>query len=218
MQKYKLGLLDPPWTYDNKQQNNPKRGGITYPTLTMEDLYHIPLYKAFDDDSIIIVWVTSPKLVDSYYSGKEKVDGSKEGYNPLSIINAWGFRPVTFLFVWVKTNKNGNIVVDTTDLMEYDDYYSGLGRYTNSNVEMAIVARRGKGLPRVDTTVKQLIVAPIRGHSEKPQEQYSRLERLYGTIPRIELFARKQNPPPNTWDATGLDYDGIDIRDWIKQY
>jgi len=208
MKQYSLILADPPWTYDNKQQNDPSRGGITYPVLTMKELYDLPMYKAAANNSILVMWVTHPKLMDTYYSSKEKVSGVKNDaeYNPLSIIRQWGFRPITTLFVWVKLNKSGV------------GYYSGLGRYTNSNTELAIVARRGKGLPRIDKTVKQLIIEPISDHSAKPAEQYNRLDRLYGDVPRIELFARKQNPPPNTWDATGLDYDGIDIQEWIKQY
>jgi len=208
MKRYDLLLADPPWTYDNKQQNDPSRGGITYPVLTMKELYDLPMYKAANDNSILVMWVTHPKLMDTYYSPKEKINGVKNAaeYNPLSIIRQWGFRPITTLFVWVKLNKSGV------------GYYSGLGRYTNSNTELAIVARRGKGLPRIDKTVKQLIFAAISDHSAKPAEQYDRLERLYGDVPRLELFARKQNPPPNTWDATGLDYDGINIQEWIKQY
>lgn len=196
MNKYKLGLLDCPWQYDNKQQNDPARGGITYPTLTMKELYDIPIGNAFEKDSLLVSWVTFPKLMDEYY----------EEYSPLSIIRKWGFRPVTALFVWVKTNKSSN------------GFYSGLGRYTNSNVEIAIIARRGKMLERLDKTVKQLIFAPIGAHSAKPREQYDRLYRLFGDVPRVELFARASNPPPKGWNATGLEYDGVDIRDWIKHY
>lgn len=206
---YDLILLDPPWEYDNKQQNDPSRGGITYPTMSMKDLYELPIANIANDDSVIISWVTSPKLVDQYY----------ELYDPLSIIRNWGFRPVTVVFVWVKTNKNGQTVTDDVDLMSYDEYYSGLGRYTNSNVEFAIIGRRGKMLERKAKDVKQLIIAPIRGHSEKPFEQYNRIDRLFGTdIKKIELFARKQNPPPDGWDATGLEYDGVDIRDFLRRY
>lgn len=202
--KYNLGLLDPPWDYSDKQGNDPARGGITYPVLTIETLCDIPIGNAFHDNSVLIVWVTLPKLMDKL--------------SPLDMIRAWGFRPVTALFVWIKTNKRGEVVTDNTNLIDYDDYYSGLGRYTNSNAEIAIIARRGKMLERLDKTVKQLIVAPIGKHSAKPQEQYSRIERLFGDVSRVELFARKENPPPNTWDATGLDYDGVDINNWIKQY
>lgn len=214
---YKLGLIDAPWKYDNEQQNDPKRGGITYPTLSMEELYTLPLGKAFAADSILFVWVTFPKLVDSFY----------EQYNPLSIIHHWGFRPVTVAFVWVKLYaralKRIPFNLDTEDGSYYhkDDFYSGLGRYTNSNVEVCIVARKGKGLPRVSKNVKQLIFSPIRSHSAKPQEQYQRIEALYGSMnptERIEFFARKINPPPATWSATGLDYDGVDIKNWIKLY
>lgn len=183
--KYSLLLLDPPWLYDNQQQNDPARGGITYPTMTMKDLYELPIKNCAHDNSLLVCWVTAPKLMDEYY----------EKYNPLSIIRNWGFRPITFLFVWIKLNKSG------------EGYYSGLGRYTNSNAEYAIVARKGKGLPRLTKNVKQLIIAPIGKHSAKPREQYERLNALYGEdINKVELFARDVNPPPSNWDAVGLEY------------
>jgi N6-adenosine-specific RNA methylase IME4 len=195
--RYSLILADPSWQYDNQQQNDPARGGITYDTLSMEQLYNIPIGKAAADDSLLVCWVTAPKLMDEYY----------EKYNPLSIIRHWGFRPITFIFVWVKLNKSGA------------GYYSGLGRYTNSNAEIAIVARKGKGLERLTKNVKQLIIAPIGKHSAKPREQYERLFSLYGNVPRIELFARDINKPPEGWDAIGLEYTpSIDIREWIKDY
>lgn len=209
--KYDFGVLDPCWQYDNLQGNDPKRGGITYPTLTMEELYNIPVGNAFNDNAIIVVWCTWPKICDQYY----------EKYDPMSIIRNWNFRPVTALLVWVKTNKNGKVIdVDWDSLDDYDDFYSGLGRYSNSNTEFAIVARKGKMLPRYDTTVKQLMIEPIGKHSAKPQEQYNRYERLFKVsgLDCIELFARRDNPPPEHYDATGLDFDGVDIRDWIKGY
>lgn len=212
--KYSLILADPPWQYDNKQQNDPARGGITYPQLTMKELYELPVQRIANDDSILVMWVTFPKLVDTYYTTKQKASGGTE-HNPLSIMRAWGFRPVTTLFVWVKLNPNASI---DNGSIELNDLYSGLGSYTNSNAEMAIIGRRGKMLPRQARNVKQIILSPIGKHSAKPQEQYSRLDALFGDVPRIELFARKQNPPPEGWDATGLDYDGVNIRDFLYEY
>lgn len=224
--RYSLALADPPWLYDNKQQNDPARGGIQYPSMTMKELHDIPIYKAMEDNSLLVCWVTMPKLVDSFYAGKEKVGGkvNKGIYNPLSIMHAWGFRPVTVLFTWVKLNRKAFIdCIDTgadyEDIIWKKDFYSGMGNYTNSNVEVAIVARRGKGLKRLTKNVKQLIIAPIGKHSAKPREQYQRLFSLYGDVPRIELFARDVNPPPTGWDAVGLEYTPAqDIRDWIKGY
>lgn len=211
LSKYRLGLLDPAWSYDNKQQNDPARGGIQYSTLSMKELYDLPIGDCMGKDSGLVVWITFPKLCDQYY----------EKYDPLSIIRNWGYRPVTAIFVWVKTNKNADIpdLDDSLEVLEtYNEFYSGLGNYTNSNVEFAIYARRGKGVERLERDVKQLICSPIGKHSAKPREQYSKLQRLFGDVPRIEFFARKCNPPSIGWDATGLEYDGIDIRDFLAQY
>lgn len=205
--KYSLILADPPWLYDNQQQNDPARGGITYTPMDMKDICELPIADIAADDSVCVMWCTSPKFCDKHY----------EQYDPLTAMRMWGFRPVTFLFVWIKTNKNGEQVLEDANLEEYDDWYSGLGKYTNSNIEFAVIGRRGKALPRLEKNVKQLIFTPIGKHSAKPQEQYKRLERMFGDVPRIELFARKENPPPEGWRATGLDYDGMDIRDFITQ-
>lgn len=202
--KYDLILADPPFQYDNQQQNDPKRGGITYPTMSMKDLAELPVSNIANDNSLLVCWVTWPKLCDQYY----------EKYDLLSVIRAWGFRPVTALFVWVKTTKNAIV---TENIEDQADFYSGLGRYTNSNTEFAIVARKGKMLERKAKNVKQLIVAPIGSHSAKPVEQYERLSKLFGDVSCIELFARKENPPPSNWTATGLDFDGVDIRDFLER-
>lgn len=208
MNRYQFGVLDCPWEYDNKQQNDPARGGITYPYLSMQELYELPMGTLFEKDSGIAMWITLPKLLDQYY----------EKYDPLSIMRHWGFRPVVVLFVWVKTNRLGRVIHDDTDIASYEDFYSGLGKYTNSNVEILVYGRRGKGLKRQEKNVKQLLFAPLRGHSEKPQEQYNRYERLFGKLNAIEVFARKVNPPPEHYAATGLDWDGVDIRDFLKDY
>lgn len=203
--KYKLGLIDPPWEYNDKKNNDPAMGGITYPVLTTEQLAAIPLSNAFEKNANLLVWATMPKLIE----------GTVE-----KVIRAWGFKPITAIFVWVKLNRKASIqVLSTEDLVFISDFYSGLGHHTNSNIELIVLAKKGKGIPRIAKNVKQLIFAPLSAHSEKPQEQYDRISRLYGNdITRVELFARKQNPPPTEWDATGLDFDGVDIRDWIKQY
>lgn len=206
---YDVILADCPWEYDNQQQNDPARGGITYPPLSMQSLAELPVYKIANENSILFFWATFPKLCDKYY----------EKYDPLEVIRTWGFRPVTAAFIWIKTNKKGQAIYEEASLLEYTNWYSGLGRYTNSNAEVCFVARRGKGLERSAKNVKQLIFAPISDHSAKPREQYARIEALYPNKRYIELFARKINPPPSNWDAVGLDWTPpMDIRDFLKNY
>jgi N6-adenosine-specific RNA methylase IME4 len=75
----------------------------------------------------------------------------------------------------------------------------GCGYYTRANSEQCWIARRGKGCKRIDRSVDQVIHAPVREHSRKPDEMYARIERLFGDVPRIELFAREQRSGWSAW-------------------
>ena len=50
----------------------------------------------------------------------------------------------------------------------------------------------------VPPPIHQVIIAPVRAHSAKPDEAYRRMERLYAG-PRLELFARKAREGWLTW-------------------
>ena len=97
----------------------------------------------------------------------------------LDVIDAWGFRPITGGFVWAKEGA------------------PGLGYWTRQQTEPCLLASRGAPL-RLDAGVGQLITAPRGRHSEKPAEQYARIERLVGG-PYIELFARQARPGWAAW-------------------
>lgn len=200
---------DPPWRYDNQQQNDPARGGVTYPTMSMKELADLPVRDIVADNAIMFFWVTMPKLLDSVY----------EHPNPLEIIHAWGFRPVTRAFLWVKTNRLGAAVSDEDNLEEYPSFYSGLGRYTNGNPEDCILCRRGRGLERHAKNIKELLIHPIGRHSAKPQEVYKRIDAMYPQANKLELFARRDNVPDGLrqWTHTGLDYDGVRVEDFINE-
>jgi N6-adenosine-specific RNA methylase IME4 len=96
----------------------------------------------------------------------------------------WGFSYVTDLFVWDKEKI-------------------GMGYHTRKQAELCLLFKRGKGLPVKSHSVRQIIRAPKREHSRKPDEQYDALDALYGTdLRRLELFARQQRPG---WTAWGLE-------------
>jgi N6-adenosine-specific RNA methylase IME4 len=60
-------------------------------------------------------------------------------------------------------------------------------------------------LQRKDRSVRRLIVAPRGRHSEKPAEAYHRIQRLFGNVSRIELFARHRR---TGWDVFGNQVEG----------
>lgn len=105
----------------------------------------------------------------------------------LKVIDAWGFRYVTAI-TWVKDRI-------------------GLGQYYRGMTEHCLFATKGR-LPYkiIDGRRQQgrtCIVAPKRGHSEKPDEMRQMIEAV-SYAPMIELFARTKTPE---WDAWGNEVE-----------
>lgn len=170
--KYNIILADPPWEY--QQFSDSKQGAVKaqYQTMNMEELYKMEVSKIADDNCILFMWATFPKLKEA-----------------LSLIEKWGFEYKTVAFVWVKKNKSGI------------GYFHGIGFHTASNAEIVLLSKKGD-LKRRDKGIKQLVFASLTNHSAKPHEVYSRIERLYGNLPRIELFSRHKR---EGWDVWGLE-------------
>jgi N6-adenosine-specific RNA methylase IME4 len=136
------------------------------------------------DDSVLLMWTTMPFLQRSF-----------------AVIEGWGFAYKTMGFVWVKTYAGtGNIAL-------------GMGYYTRSNAELCLLATRGKGLKRVSTSVSQVVLSPRGRHSTKPPEVRDRIVRLFGDVPRIELFARDS---ALGWDNWGNEIE-TEIRIQMKE-
>jgi N6-adenosine-specific RNA methylase IME4 len=104
----------------------------------------------------------------------------------LRVIESWGFTHKTVGFVWAKLNSSG------------EGWHTGQGHYTLSNTEFCLLATRGNPPTRLALDVHQLIVAPVREHSRKPDEVHTRIERLFAG-PYLELFARAERPGWVTW-------------------
>jgi N6-adenosine-specific RNA methylase IME4 len=96
------------------------------------------------------------------------------------LMSAWGFTFSGTAFVWAKQNRSG------------EGWFKGGGYSTRKNVEICLLGRRGKPR-RKSAGVRELIVAPVREHSRKPDQTYSRVEQLCEG-PYLEIFARQQWP------------------------
>lgn len=97
---------------------------------------------------------------------------------------AWGFEYKTVAFVWNKMVHNP-------------------GQYTLSYCELCLLFKKGKiPRPRGARNMKQLVEVPRGEHSEKPDEVIGRIEKMFPTQKRIELFARRR---VKGWDNWGLD-------------
>jgi N6-adenosine-specific RNA methylase IME4 len=98
------------------------------------------------------------------------------------VVEAWGFQPKTVL-TWFKDRF-------------------GFGHWLRCKTEHALFATRGKPTVELSSETTAL-VAPTRGHSQKPDEFYSLVERLCPAPRYCELFSRRSRP---NWDGHGDEY------------
>jgi len=111
--KYKIIYADPPWAYRN-MGNIQATANAQYLTMQNEDICQLPVKEIADDNSILFLWATFPKIQEA-----------------LDVMKAWGFEYKTVGFVWIKKNKNGS-------------NFFGVGWYTKSNAEVCLIGVKGK--------------------------------------------------------------------------
>jgi N6-adenosine-specific RNA methylase IME4 len=106
--------------------------------------------------------------------------------NAFEVVKAWGFTFSSTAFVWVKTTPDGASYAKP-----------GQGHTTRKGTEICLLGKRGR-LQRKSCGVNELIAAPRREHSRKPDEQYSRIEQFCNG-PYVEFFARQRWPGWIAW-------------------
>jgi N6-adenosine-specific RNA methylase IME4 len=171
-------LVDPPWHFAVRSTKGTGRGAVShYNVMSFGDLCALPVAALAADDTALFLWATDPLLPRA-----------------LDLIDAWGFVYKTVAFTWVKPTIAGN------------GWAMGCGYWTRANPESCLLATRGRP-PRLSRAVRQLIVAPRREHSRKPEAARERIEHLI-TGPYVELFARDSRPGWDSWGAEAGLFDG----------
>lgn len=172
--KYNVIYVDPPWSFNSKNTGGNMNSGALakYPTMTMQDMKDLKVGDLAADNCLLVMWYVSSQPQEA-----------------LDLVNAWGFKLRNMNgFVWNKKTVKGN------------PFY-GMGFYTRAGSEMALFATRGKPSAIVkDHSVRQVIDAVNRKHSEKPDEFRQAIVKMCGDVPRVELFARQTF---DGWDSWG---------------
>ena len=191
---FKAIFADPPWSFkqysdvirDPSQRRDVQRH---YQTMTPAEICGLPVASIAARDAHLFLWTTGPRLRVAF-----------------DVIEAWGFRYSAIAFVWVKMKRS----FDPRQLRVLPsiecDLHVGLGFTTRKNVEIVLLARRGRA-KRVAKDVREVIMAPVREHSRKPDEAYARVER-YCAGPYLELFARQSRSNWTTWGDQKELFDG----------
>jgi N6-adenosine-specific RNA methylase IME4 len=99
----------------------------------------------------------------------------------IEVLKSWGFKYATIAFIWHKQKTNP-------------------GHYTMSECEICLVGKRGRiPTPRGARNVRQFL-SEMRGkHSAKPIEIQKRIELMFPTQNKLEMFARNKREGWHSW-------------------
>jgi N6-adenosine-specific RNA methylase IME4 len=165
---------DPPWRFEPWSHRGEGKGASQhYACQSLEEICALPVADLAAEDAVLFLWVVQPMLPEA-----------------LRVIDAWGFTYRTVAFYWVKMPARWDPSQPRIKPR------LGLGYHTRSGAEQCWLAIRGKGYRRQAQGVEQVLHAPIRDHSRKPDEVTARIERLVGDVP---LFAREERPGWTAW-------------------
>lgn len=185
---YRAILVDPPWHFrartalQTANWTSRRDAEKHYKVMGIDDICALPVGELAAKDCHLFLWTTGPCLPKAF-----------------DVIEAWGFRYSAIAFTWIKLKKsfqaNQLRIVPTQE----SDLHVGLGLTTRKNAEFCLLGRRGNA-HRNARDVREIILAPVREHSRKPDEAYTRIER-YCDGPYLELFARGERR--KGWDQWG---------------
>tara|TARA_B100001123_G_C15023455_1_gene912471 strand:+ start:285 stop:848 length:564 start_codon:yes stop_codon:yes gene_type:complete len=172
MKRYDIILCDPPWKYNNRMTGK-KKDGTTRDTGAASNHYS-PMSLAQLIRLPVRQLAAKDSLLFMWSTGPFMIDA-------MALIKGWGFTYKTMAFVW---DKNANVP----------------GSYTMSRCEFCLVSKIGKiPQPRGARNVKQYLQKKRTRHSEKPHDVYERIELMFPSQSKIELFARNKRPGWDSW-------------------
>jgi N6-adenosine-specific RNA methylase IME4 len=175
MNGYRVILADPPWTFATYSSRGKGRSAEAhYDCMPTGGIAAMRVAELAAPDCALFLWTTDPMLPQA-----------------LGLIEAWGFTYKSVAFTWTKPTKDNT------------GWVMGCGYWTRANPEQCLLATRGRP-QRLSRSVRQLIVAPRREHSRKPDEIYDRIEALLAG-PYLELFARQAPPGVDLPRARGCE-------------
>jgi N6-adenosine-specific RNA methylase IME4 len=100
---------DPAWPWETRSPSGRLHSCEThYNTSPIDEIIKLPVASLAADDSALFLWCTGPHIAICSH---------------VKVIEAWGFRPSTIAFVWIKQTKSG------------EGLHTGNGYYTRSNSE-----------------------------------------------------------------------------------
>ena len=180
--KYGVLYADPPWHHVSYSTKGQVRSPSShYQTMSIAEIAAMPVSELAAKDCWLMMWTTQPHLEQAF-----------------EVMHGWGFRYSSIFQFWFKLNPRSASALFLT----LQDFHKGMGFTTRKNVEIIILARRGKP-KRLRKDIRDFVIAARRQHSRKPDSVPVDIE-AFAAGPYLELFGRESRPG---WDVFGNEVD-----------
>lgn len=172
--RYGVILADPPWRFRTWGEHNQKKSASR----------HYPLMTTESLCALPVHQLAARDCALVLWAVQAMIPQA------LLTLEAWGFTFKT-MGAWAKRSRADG------------GWAFGTGYILRSTAEFYIIGTRGK--PRTAARdVRNLIVAPAREHSRKPDQMHDNLDRMFPLSARCELFARTLR---EGWESWGYETD-----------
>lgn len=162
-------LADPPWRYENYSRKGEHKGAAAqYSCMDIAEIKALPVRELANPSGCACIMWATAPLLPE----------------AIETLSAWGF---TFKSAgaWAKQSTTGK------------KWAFGTGYNYRSAAEFWLLGTVGRPVQK-SRSIRNLIVAPVRGHSRKPDQMRADIETLFDG-PYIELFARETAPGWLAW-------------------
>jgi N6-adenosine-specific RNA methylase IME4 len=188
---FKVIIADPPWRFRTYSDQGLQKSPQThYDCMDLDTIKALPVGALAHPDGCALALWATAPMLPQ----------------ALEVMAAWGFTYKTG-GAWAKQSRTG------------EKWAFGTGHILRSATEFWMIGTIGRP-PVLVHNVRNLIVAPVREHSRKPDDLHVAMPRLFGG-PCAELFARETRPGWAAWGNEATHFDAIaaaDVRkDQIKE-
>lgn len=166
-------LADPPWLFENySAKGTAKNPNQHYACMPTDEICAMPVEALAATDAALFLWATFPMLPDA-----------------MRTVSAWGFT-YRSAAPWAKRSPR-----DTS-------WAFANGYWWRGAAELLIFATRGspkRAETKAARSIRNLIIAPLREHSRKPEDAHRTAEVWFPMARKIELFARAPRAGWTVW-------------------
>lgn len=178
-QSYDVILADPPWRFENYSAEGEEKNPLA----------HYDCMTIDDLRALPVARLAAPNCALVMWATAPLLDKA------IDLLSDWGFTYKS-AGAWAKQSSSGR------------KWSFGTGYCFRSAAEFFLLGTRGDPT-FASRSVRNLIVAPVREHSRKPDEMHDNIEAMFPFARKCELFARQRRLG---WDAWGNETDKFEAQ------